>query len=175
MDKHSARQVHALVVAAYTGDLAAVTQLLGEGAVPDDGDYDGRTALQVGAEGCWVLSWLQEWLPAAAVRRAPASGGGRLFGFWQPGAPAGSKHACSPEATLLQVACSRGQESVVAELLKAGATPLRPCLLAACREKYFGIVDLLVSPGAAAATSGLHLPAGSAVLWPGTGWSTQCG
>ncbi len=64
-----------------------------------------------------------------------------------------------------QVACSRGKQAVVAELLQAGATPLRPCLLAACREKYLSIVHLLVGACAAAAVctrlrccSSVHAP-----------------
>ncbi len=51
LDKYAARQQKALVSAAFRGDLEAVKQLLADGAVPDDGDYDGRTALQV-CVGC---------------------------------------------------------------------------------------------------------------------------
>jgi ankyrin repeat protein len=47
LDKYAARQQKALVSVAFRGDLGTVQQLLAEGAVPDDGDYDGRTALQV--------------------------------------------------------------------------------------------------------------------------------
>jgi hypothetical protein len=49
-DKYAARQVHALVVAAYTGDLGAVEQLLADGAQADAHDYDGCTPLQVGGK-----------------------------------------------------------------------------------------------------------------------------
>ena len=48
LDKYTAQQAHALVVAAYKGDLAAVQQLLADKVLPGSTSYDGKTALEVG-------------------------------------------------------------------------------------------------------------------------------
>jgi hypothetical protein len=47
LDKYAAQQAHALVLAAYKGDLPAVQQLLADNVLPDSSSYDGKTALQV--------------------------------------------------------------------------------------------------------------------------------